>query len=714
MLWDNPEGMITEHTRFLKAISGSPFAESFALGVFYTIGPLLNSAVIECIVEGRKDKNDPLKNVAKVCRGTGSHENPIVGALGNGFWDLLAAYLIGVVFMMRRSIRPKRLIEAVTVALDQHHDKRIAMSLLHGIPDMGEDQESFFRTIDAELQPNTGEPDAKRSRPATGEAPVAPPAMVDEPGLMQLDPEALQHVAQGGSPVGDDLDRDIARFQVSCAEKKTHWVTIGREISLVANLFRVKTDSRDSTLKNITMYGYDVSAVNLASKDAKPFRGNHPDLRLAVREAAKRVTDEGDKEHLDIFECRHPVLIGPNLYLPFDLTTKGIVSGQKLRVELETPGGRTRSFALTMTPIGKTEMRHLEKLENANLRRLQAGDELPREALGAISIIESIVKQYPMLRYVSLNNAHRAFFDPTTAVDLSAGDVLEVMMGHFTACRNTEAGLMINVDYAATTFTKEQPLLYWLMSKLRMKKRQGQYDPKDLELRLLKDAPMRDEAERLLKKAKLKCKRDLGSAFQRLRREHRIDGLDTLSAEEATFDAMIKNEEGEDETKKFSVAEWNERTFGKEVGWDCGEKGHYCREWGKRPEGKTLYFPGLPCAIEKKGNVLIRLPLEQLWVKRKAYNLSRGEATPEQVQTMLEVSTKNPQEGIKEILRIRDDLVGDRAGHRDDKESGHALDQADVKVSTRMQSVNGRVLPAPTIVFGDGRKEPKAGTGSFQ
>ena len=48
---------------------------------------------------------------------------------------------------------------------------------------------------------------------------------------------------------------------------------------------------------------------------------------------------------------------------------------------------------------------------------------MQESAFKAINIIETCVKQYPMLAYVQINNASRAFFKESSAYDLDGGNL---------------------------------------------------------------------------------------------------------------------------------------------------------------------------------------------------------------------------------------------------------------------------------------------------
>ncbi|XP_058728343.1 protein argonaute 4-like [Vicia villosa] len=262
----------------------------------------------------------------------------------------------------------------------------------------------------------------------------------------------------------------------------------------------------------------------------------------------------------------------------------------------------------------------------------------------AIRMLDIILRQHAAKQGCLLVRQNFFHNDANNFTDVGGG-VLGAR-GLHSSFRTTQSGLSLNIDASTTMILRPGPVVDFLMAN------QNASDP------LSVDWP---KAKRTLKNLRVKTKPS--------NREYKITGLSDLSCKEQMFTLKKKRGDGEDDSEKISVYDYfvNRRNI-------------------------TLgYSADLPCINIGKPKRPTYVPIELCdLISLQRYTKS---ISPLQRSSLIEMSRQKPQER----MRVLSDAL--KSSNYD---SEPMLRNCGISITSGFTQVDGRVLEAPRLKFGNG------------
>nr|AVX29505.1 argonaute 1 [Lilium lancifolium] len=273
----------------------------------------------------------------------------------------------------------------------------------------------------------------------------------------------------------------------------------------------------------------------------------------------------------------------------------------------------------------------------------------PQEAL---QVLDIVLRELPTARCVPVG---RSFY-PREGRKQKLGEGLESWRGFYQSIRPTQMGLSLNIDMSSTAFIEPLPVIEFVCQLLG----------KDVTARPLSDA------DRVKIKKALRGVRVEVTHRGNMRRKYRISGLTSQATRELSFPV-------DDRGTLKSVVQYFQETYAFAIQYStlpCLQVGNQ-----QRPN----YLPMEVCKI----------------VEGQRYSKRLNE---KQITNLLKVTCQRPQDRERDIIEtvLQNDYEKDQYA----KEFG-------INISTRLASVEARILPPPWLKYHDTGRErdclPKVG-----
>ncbi|XP_039031694.1 protein argonaute PNH1-like isoform X3 [Hibiscus syriacus] len=280
----------------------------------------------------------------------------------------------------------------------------------------------------------------------------------------------------------------------------------------------------------------------------------------------------------------------------------------------------------------------------AQLRNLLSGKQVDTPQ-GALNIIDTVLRELVAQRYLSVG---RFLYSPNIKKPQALGGGVESWRGFYQSIRPTQMGLSLNIDMSTIAFFEPLPVIDFVAQILG----------KDVYSRPMSDAD-RVKVKKALRGVKVEV-----THRGNVRRKYRVSGLTTQPTRELIFPL-------DEHMNMKSVVEYFQEMY-----------------------GYTIRYAHLPClqvGNEKKVNYL---PMEACKiVEGQRYTKGLNE---KQITSLLKVSCQRPHEQELDILQTIQQNDYDHDPYA--KEFG-------INISSKLASIEARVLPAPWLKYSDNGKE---------
>jgi len=292
-------------------------------------------------------------------------------------------------------------------------------------------------------------------------------------------------------------------------------------------------------------------------------------------------------------------------------------------------------------------LRKVQEISMKGLHQFLEGKnlEVPTEAL---QVIDTIFRHFPSFLDNQFSIVGRSFFTNDDIEEISNG--VQLWRGHHQSLKASRDRLLINIDISATAFYKPGSLKDVIQN----------YFGKD-DLKILLNDTERQHIESFLKGIKIKINYRDNS-----RRTYKILRFSNVPANQQ----MITNIQTKNEQ---SVTDYFKETY-----------------------GITLKYPHIPCIDVGKVSQPIYIPVELCEV-------------PDGQKYLKKLNEKQTTEMIKftcQLPNLREGKINS-GRQRLQPDNNEYFNSLNVNISEKMEIVDARILPAPTIVFNKESQEPK-------
>ncbi|URE19527.1 hypothetical protein MUK42_11702, partial [Musa troglodytarum] len=279
-----------------------------------------------------------------------------------------------------------------------------------------------------------------------------------------------------------------------------------------------------------------------------------------------------------------------------------------------------------------------------HLQQLISGrqTDAPQEAL---QVLDIVLRELSNQRYISVG---RSFYSPDIRKPQWLGDGLQSWCGFYQSIRPTQMGLSLNIDMSSMAFIEPLPVMEFAAQILG----------KDVLSKPLSDAEC-IKIKKALRGVKVEV-----THRENVRRKYRISGLTSRPTRELIFPV-------DEQMNMKSVVEYFKEMYGFAI-----QHSHLpCLQVGNQK--KVNYLPMEACKIVEG----------QRYTKR---------LNDKQITSLLKVTCQRPREQEKDILQtvIQNEYEQDPYAH-----------EFGINISSKLTSVEARILPAPWLKYHDTGKE---------
>uniref|UniRef100_A0A8C3AA56 Protein argonaute-2 n=1 Tax=Cyclopterus lumpus TaxID=8103 RepID=A0A8C3AA56_CYCLU len=312
------------------------------------------------------------------------------------------------------------------------------------------------------------------------------------------------------------------------------------------------------------------------------------------------------------------------------------------KLEVTIPGeGKDRSFKVSIKWVSCVS---LQALHEALAGRLPS---VPFETVQALDVV---MRHLPSMRYTPVG---RSFFTPSEGCSNPLGGGREVWFGFHQSVRPSLWKMMLNIDVSATAFYKAQPVIEFMCEVLDFKSIEEQQKP-------LTDS-QRVKFTKEIKGLKVEI-----THCGQMKRKYRVCNVTRRPASHQTF--PLQQENGQ--TIECTVAQYFKDKY-----------------------KLILRYPHLPCLQVGQEQKHTYLPLE-------VCNIVAGQRcikklTDNQTSTMIRATARSAPDRQDEISKLM------RSANFN---TDPYVREFGVMVRDEMTEVNGRVLQAPSILYGGRNK----------
>nr|XP_023991331.1 protein argonaute-2 isoform X1 [Salvelinus alpinus] len=372
----------------------------------------------------------------------------------------------------------------------------------------------------------------------------------------------------------------------------------------------------------------------------------HYDIDIKPEKCPRRVNRE-IVEHMvqhfktQIFGDRKPVYDGrKNLYTAMPLP----IGREKVELEVTIPGeGKDRNFKVAIKWVSCVSLQALQEALSGRLPNI------PFETIQALDVV---MRHLPSMRYTPVG---RSFFTPSEGCSNPLGGGREVWFGFHQSVRPSLWKMMLNIDVSATAFYKAQPVIEFMCEVLDFKSIEEQQKP-------LTDSQRVKFTKEIKGNHSLPGLKVEITHCGQMKRKYRVCNVTRRPASHQTF--PLQQENGQ--TIECTVAQYFKDKY-----------------------KLILRYPHLPCLQVGQEQKHTYLPLE-------VCNIVAGQRcikklTDNQTSTMIRATARSAPDRQEEISKLMRS-----ANFNNDP----YVREFGVMVRDEMTEVNGRVLQAPSILYG--------------
>lgn len=330
-----------------------------------------------------------------------------------------------------------------------------------------------------------------------------------------------------------------------------------------------------------------------------------------------------------------------------------------LTIDLDEGDGRTRKVA--------RDNKHRIIIRKAGVVPLQVLEaylgkkcDYDNSVVAGINFLDHLIRETPSKKYVAIK---RSFFQKAGCRGLEGG--VEAWKGIFQSIRIAQGGrLIMNVDTATCCFWQSGSLMELATHMIR-----GVQNVQQLVSYIERNGARRIRELRRLKKVQFFCTHRKQDSDGSPRKKYTVEGFEDKSAKETIFEISNYDDNGKETKSKISVANY------------------YLKKYNIR-----LKFPGLPLVkTRKKGE---SFPMELCYVSEaQRYPFKLDE---KQTADMIKFTVQRPHDRLN--------LIKTNVGLLDWKKDP-VLNQYGLEISPDMCKTTARVLPTPTIEYGENSQE---------
>ncbi|XP_022728605.1 protein argonaute 4-like [Durio zibethinus] len=469
--------------------------------------------------------------------------------------------------------------------------------------------------------------------------------------------------ATGSLPPPPPLPPNVAPIKAECEPaKKVLRVPMarkglgskGQKISILTNHFKVNVGTVDGHF-----FHYSVS---LSYEDGRPVVGKGVGRKVmdklhetySSELAGKDFAYDGEKSLFTVGPL-------PSTKLEFPVVLEDVTSDRSASPDgNESQKERERKILGRMHPpktfnveISFAAKIPMQAIQNA-LRGQESGN-----SQEALRVLDIILRQHAAKRGCLL--VRQSFFQDDENNYTNIGRGVLGCRGFHSSFRATQGGLSLNIDVSTTVIFQPGPVLDFLLENQNMR------DPQYLDW---------SKAKRVLKNLRVEVRPS--------NLEYKITGLSDLCCKDQMFSwkqKSTKNENGEAETVEITVYEY----------------------FVTHRKIQLAYSADLPCINVGKPKRPTYIPLE-LCTLVSLQRYTKALSTFQRA-SLVEKSRQKPQERMR-LLSI--------ALHNSNYGAEPVLRSCGVSISSNFTRVEGRILPPPGIITGDGKAfAPKNGRWNF-
>ncbi|XP_070294243.1 protein argonaute-2 isoform X8 [Salvelinus sp. IW2-2015] len=318
------------------------------------------------------------------------------------------------------------------------------------------------------------------------------------------------------------------------------------------------------------------------------------------------------------------------------------IGREKVELEVTIPGeGKDRNFKVAIKWVSCVSLQALQEALSGRLPNI------PFETIQALDVV---MRHLPSMRYTPVG---RSFFTPSEGCSNPLGGGREVWFGFHQSVRPSLWKMMLNIDVSATAFYKAQPVIEFMCEVLDFKSIEEQQKP-------LTDS-QRVKFTKEIKGLKVEI-----THCGQMKRKYRVCNVTRRPASHQTF--PLQQENGQ--TIECTVAQYFKDKY-----------------------KLILRYPHLPCLQVGQEQKHTYLPLE-------VCNIVAGQRcikklTDNQTSTMIRATARSAPDRQEEISKLMRS-----ANFNNDP----YVREFGVMVRDEMTEVNGRVLQAPSILYGGRNK----------
>ncbi|CAL8297413.1 unnamed protein product [Lota lota] len=318
------------------------------------------------------------------------------------------------------------------------------------------------------------------------------------------------------------------------------------------------------------------------------------------------------------------------------------IGREKVELEVTIPGeGKDRSFKVAIKWVSIVSLQALHEALTGRLPNI------PFETIQALDVV---MRHLPSMRYTPVG---RSFFTPSEGCSNPLGGGREVWFGFHQSVRPSLWKMMLNIDVSATAFYKAQPVIEFMCEVLDFKSIEEQQKP-------LTDS-QRVKFTKEIKGLKVEI-----THCGQMKRKYRVCNVTRRPASHQTF--PLQQENGQ--TIECTVAQYFKDKY-----------------------KLILRYPHLPCLQVGQEQKHTYLPLE-------VCNIVAGQRcikklTDNQTSTMIRATARSAPDRQDEISKLM------RSANFN---ADPYVREFGVMVRDEMTEVNGRVLQAPSILYGGRNK----------
>jgi eukaryotic translation initiation factor 2C len=416
-----------------------------------------------------------------------------------------------------------------------------------------------------------------------------------------------------------------------------------RGFATVGNEIQVSVNAYPVTrFPTSVIHQYDCSLGADGSKRALIKKlWNHPQVQSKFGRAKSTIIFDGSKLAWSVVELP----IGDQLTLTVDLDEG---SGRPRRTARDDNKHRVvirKSGAVPLQVLGAY---------------LEGKTDYDNSVVAGINFLDHLIRETPAKKFVAIK---RSFFQRAGYRELEGG--VEAWKGIFQSIRVAEGGrLIMNVDTATCCFWQAGTLMELAINMIK-----NVNNAQQLSGVIDRHGVKSIKELRRLKKVQFFTKYRKSDSDRSSRKTFTVEGFEEKTAKNTFFDMRRRDDNGNEVIRNISVADYYLETY-----------------------NIRLNYPGLPLVKTRKAGIFF--PLELCYVvEAQRYPFKLNE---KQTADMIKFTVQRPQDRLNQIKG--------NVGQLDWKKDP-ILREYGLEISPEMFKTTARILPVPTIEYGQGSQE---------